>query len=121
AVVGSPRSRACSRHASAARCHRRPLARRPRARRHRDSGLGRDFLSAGLDCAADRSRTRLVGDLCHGWLFARVAHGGGGFAARRGGDSPARRGSPPAPPAAPFLPPAPPLPPRRSPPPLPPR
>src|SRR5262245_1280194 len=94
AVLGSTPVRSpCSRHAPAAPCHRRPLARRPGARRHRDSGLGRDLLSAGLDRAADRSRTRLVDDLCHGRLFARLAHGGAGFAARRIADRPARRTS----------------------------
>src|ERR1700704_3278149 len=47
-------------HALASRCHRRSLARRPRARGHANPGLGRDLLSAGAHRAVDRRRARLV-------------------------------------------------------------
>src|SRR5256886_9340 len=91
AVIGSRRSRPpCSCHARSARCDRRPLARRARARRHRDSGLGHNLLSAGLDRAADRARARLVDELCHGRLLARVAHGRPRVATRGPADRPLR-------------------------------
>src|SRR5260370_30110238 len=66
----------------------------PGARGHRDSGLGRNLLSAGLDRAADRSRARLVDGLCHGRLFPGVADGGAGFSAGRVNDRPPLRASP---------------------------
>ena len=80
-------------HAHAPRCHCRPLARRSGARNNPDHRLGRDLLSTRADRAADRGRARLVDDICHGRVLARVAHCRARLPARRTADRPPWRAS----------------------------
>ncbi len=70
-------------HADHSRLCSRPLARRPGARRHTGSGLGRDLLSAGPDPAVDRRGPRLVDHLRDERILARAAGGRPRLAADR--------------------------------------